>query len=40
MLRGLDKKEGLAAATATSTMSLSALRHTWSAFVAFVSSIC
>ena len=42
MLRDLDKKEDLAAvpATATSTMSLSTLSYAWSAFGAFVSSIC
>ena len=35
----LDEKEDLAAATATSTMSLSTLRYTWSTFGTFVSSI-
>ena len=40
MLRDLDKKEGLAAATATSAVGLSTLRYAWSAFGTFVSSIC
>jgi len=41
MLRGLDKKEELAAmpTTATSAMTLSTLRLAWSAFGTFVSSI-